>query len=100
MFRIPCPYCGPRDQTEFQYGGEASVRRPSEPEVASDAEWAAYLFYRDNLKGMHVERWVHRFGCRQWFLLERDTETHAMGRSWTLPAGDGADPGGPGEESG
>ena len=78
MLRIECPYCGVRDQVEFQFGGEANVTRPPEPEAVTDAEWAAYLFYRDNIKGMHTERWVHGFGCRQWFLVERDTATHEI----------------------
>ncbi len=33
MLLIPCPWCGPRDETEFTYGGEAHIvapdRRPS-----------------------------------------------------------------------
>ncbi|MGD2128701.1 MAG: sarcosine oxidase subunit delta [Lysobacterales bacterium] len=78
MLRIECPYCGVRDQVEFQCGGEVNIVRPAEPDAASDAEWADYLFYRDNLKGRHLERWVHSFGCRQWFLLERDTVTHEI----------------------
>jgi len=78
MLRIPCPYCGLRDQDEFRFGGEANITRPADPERASDAEWANYLFYRDNLKGPHTERWVHSFGCRQWFTLVRDTVTHEI----------------------
>ena len=78
MLRIKCPYCGIRDQVEFQCGGEANVVRPAEPEATSDAQWANYLFYRDNLKGRHLERWLHAYGCRQWFLLERDTATHEI----------------------
>lgn len=78
MLRILCPYCGLRDQTEFQFGGEAALVRPSVPETATDAEWADYLFYRNNVKGMHLERWLHSFGCRQWFLAERDTVSHEI----------------------
>jgi sarcosine oxidase subunit delta len=63
---------------EFQFGGEATIERPARPEAASDAEWADYLFYRNNVRGVHVERWVHVFGCRQWFLLTRDTLTHEI----------------------
>ncbi len=48
------------------------------PDRASDAEWADYLFYRDNVKGLHLERWVHSFGCRQWFNVVRDTATHEI----------------------
>lgn len=78
MLRIPCPFCGTRDQDEFQFGGEAGVRRPQHPEQASDAQWADYLFCRDNVNGMQSELWVHRVGCRQWFVLERDTLTHEI----------------------
>lgn len=78
MLRIPCPYCGTRDQDEFKFGGESHITRPENPEQASDAEWAEYLFYRKNPKGVHFERWLHSFGCRQWFNLARDTVTHEI----------------------
>ena len=78
MLRILCPYCGLRDQIEFQFGGEAQITRPENPEQASDSEWANYMFYRDNIKGLHYERWVHGFGCRQWFNVARDTVTHEI----------------------
>lgn len=78
MLRIDCPYCGPRDQTEFYCGGEARVLRPQPASAASDAEWADYLFYRDNRKGRHAERWLHVYGCRQWFLVIRDTATNEI----------------------
>ena len=86
MLRLPCPYCGLRDQDEFRCGGEATVQRPAQPEQASDDAWADYLFYRDNLKGPHLERWFHAYGCRQWFLLERDTLTHDIDSSRPLPS--------------
>ena len=72
MLRITCPYCGTRDQAEFIFGGEGGIYRPADPGSSSDVEWADYLFYRNNAKGPHVERWVHRFGCRQWFHVTRD----------------------------
>jgi sarcosine oxidase subunit delta len=78
MLRIECPWCGDRDETEFTFGGQAHIQRPSSPEKATDAEWAEYLFYRDNPKGEHHERWVHSYGCRQWFNLTRDTVTHEI----------------------
>ena len=28
MLNIPCPWCGPRDETEFHYGQEAGVEYP------------------------------------------------------------------------
>ena len=73
MLVIPCPWCGPRDESEFTCGGEAHVDRPADPDALSDAEWAEYLYMRRNPKGVHRERWVHRLGCRRWFNLARDT---------------------------
>jgi len=78
MLRIPCPYCGIRDQVEFQFGGESHLSRPAQPDQASDLEWAEYLFYRKNPRGVHYERWVHGYGCRQWFNLARNTLTHEI----------------------
>ena len=78
MLRIECPWCGVRDQSEFSCGGESHISRPENPEKTSDAEWADYLFYRDNTKGLHHERWVHSYGCRQWFNVARDTVTHEI----------------------
>lgn len=78
MLLIPCPYCGPRDEVEFHYGGQAHVARPKDPDALSDAEWADYLFMRDNPKGPFRERWVHSAGCRRWFNMVRDTATHRI----------------------
>jgi len=41
----------------------------------SDEEWGNYVFYRDNPKGIHYERWIHSHGCRRWFNVARDTVT-------------------------
>jgi sarcosine oxidase subunit delta len=76
MLQIPCLYCGPRDENEFVCGGTAHIVRP--PLEATDAEWGDYLFFRDNPKGAHPERWLHRQGCGQWFNLVRDTVTHEI----------------------
>ena len=84
MLRINCPWCGERDQTEFQYGGQAHLERPADPERASDSDWGGYLFYRINPKGLHHERWVHRWGCRQWFNVVRDTLTHEIHRVYRM----------------
>lgn len=76
MMQIPCIYCGLRDESEFACGGTSHIARP--PLDASDETWAAYLFLRDNPKGLHFERWRHTYGCGQWFNLARDTVTHAI----------------------
>jgi sarcosine oxidase subunit delta len=78
MLRIECPWCGLRDQTEFHCGGEANLVRPVKPAKASDQTWADYLFFRENIKGLHQERWVHIWGCRQWFTVSRDTVSHEI----------------------
>ena len=78
MLVIPCPWCGPRDEVEFRYGGQAHVAYPSEPAALDDAAWAEYLFVRDNPKGWFVERWMHVQGCRRWFNLKRHTVTHEI----------------------
>jgi len=84
MLRIPCPYCGPRDETEFHYGGQAHVPYPDDPAALGDAEWGAYLFVRDNPKGPFSERWVHSAGCRRWFNVRRDTATHRVLGSYRI----------------
>jgi heterotetrameric sarcosine oxidase delta subunit len=78
MLLIDCPWCGARDETEFHCGGQAHIERPADPDGLSDAEWAEYLFMRDNRKGVHAERWVHSSGCRRWFNLLRSTVTHEI----------------------
>ena len=78
MLLIPCPWCGPRDEIEFRYGGEAHIARPADPDALDDAEWADYLFMRANPKGVLAERWVHQHGCRRWFNLLRDTVSHRI----------------------
>ena len=56
MLLIPCPWCGPRDEVEFRYGGEAHIARPPDPDAVDDAAWAEYLFMRQNPKGILAER--------------------------------------------
>jgi sarcosine oxidase, subunit delta len=79
MMLIPCPWCGPRNETEFHYGGQAGVSYPAEPAALTDADWGRYLFVRANPKGAFHERWCHSAGCRRWFNLVRDTVTHEIG---------------------
>lgn len=82
MLRIECPYCGLRDEPEFSFGGESHIARPGPG--AGDAEWANYLFFRENPKGDHAERWCHSFGCGQWFNVVRDTVTHEIKATYPI----------------
>jgi len=74
MLQLACPWCGVRDEDEFRCGGQSHVSRPGVQ--CSDAEWADYLFNRDNPKGLHYERWLHAYGCGRWFNVARHTVTH------------------------
>ncbi|MGW7242449.1 sarcosine oxidase subunit delta family protein [Streptomyces sp. NPDC054804] len=78
MLLIPCPWCGPRDEAEFHYGGQAHVPYPEAPASLTDEEWARYLFFRANPKGPFAERWNHTAGCRRWFNAVRDTSTNEI----------------------
>ena len=74
MMLIPCPWCGPRSQVEFTYGGAATPRRPRND--APEAAWFDYVYLRDNPRGPHDELWLHSAGCRSWFKVRRDTRNH------------------------
>jgi sarcosine oxidase subunit delta len=67
-----------RDETEFHCGGESHIARPGPAEKVDDKTWGDYLFFRDNPKGWHFERWCHVAGCGQWFNAARHTVTHEI----------------------
>ena len=77
-FLLPCPTCGPRDVEEFRCAGEVTRRPKQKPSLR---ELTTYIYFRDNVAGVHREWWYHRAGCGQWFLAERDTRTNEV--SWT-----------------
>ena len=65
MLLIDCPYCGmARPEIEFAYGGEAHIARPADPSALSDEEWANFLYFRSNPKGVLAERWRHAHRLR------------------------------------
>jgi heterotetrameric sarcosine oxidase delta subunit len=102
MMLIPCPWCGPRNQIEFTYGGDATVRRPPPDAPVSregpprptdqapggqraerawgdqTAAWVDYVYFRDNPAGPLDELWYHGAGCRSWFHVLRNTRTHEI----------------------
>jgi heterotetrameric sarcosine oxidase delta subunit len=79
---LPCPYCGPRNASEFHYVGELSQR--PEPNGTNPEEWRAFLYLRENPAGWTTETWFHRAGCRQHFVVERHTVTNEV-RDARLP---------------
>jgi sarcosine oxidase subunit delta len=84
MLLIPCPYCGPRPELEFSYGGEAGLARPADPSALDDAAWADFLYQRKNPRGPHDERWRHAHGCGQFFNARRNTVTDLFAASWKV----------------
>ncbi|MEJ5868586.1 sarcosine oxidase subunit delta [Pseudokineococcus sp. 5B2Z-1] len=76
MQLIECPWCGPREEVEFSYGGQAHVPYPERPADLDDEQWAHYVFFRDNTRGTLAERWAHSAGCRRWFNALRDTVSY------------------------
>ena len=84
MLLLPCPNCGPRNVSEFRYGGETN-HRSKDPSAVSEAEWASYLYLRNNVLGVQTEWWYHRAGCGLWFLAERHTYTNEVLRTYVWP---------------
>jgi heterotetrameric sarcosine oxidase delta subunit len=76
-FLLTCPNCGPREVTDFVFGGEVVPRPSSKP---SQRELNTYNYFRRNLAGVQREWWYHRSGCRAWFVADRDTTTNQV--SW------------------
>jgi heterotetrameric sarcosine oxidase delta subunit len=100
MLRIPCPWCGERDEIEFRYRGDAARTRPAAAPALADTELAAfsaYLYERDNPCGWHAEWWLHVGGCRRLLRVVRHTLTHDI-RSVSDAAHHAAHPLAPGEE--
>jgi sarcosine oxidase subunit delta len=75
--RIPCPFCGPRDLSEFAYRGDVTGRPDPAAGDAADQFYEA-IYLRDNPAGPHEELWYHAHGCRCWIRVKRDTRTHHM----------------------
>lgn len=85
-FVLTCPYCGPREVSDFAFGGELSARPQAAP---SFRELCEYNYFRRNVAGVQREWWYHRSGCRQWFQADRDTRTNevlGVGVPGQLPA--------------
>ena len=70
---IACPRCGPREYTEFTFGGE--LRELESPDPESDFR---RVYLRENAPGPQPERWFHACGCRRWLTSIRDTERNVI----------------------
>jgi heterotetrameric sarcosine oxidase delta subunit len=72
---LTCPNCGPREVTDFGFGGELNPRPRSAPSLR---ELGRYNYFRKNVAGVQREWWCHRSGCGAWFIAERDTRTNEV----------------------
>ena len=77
MMNIPCPFCGPRNESEFSFGGPVKPVRP-DPNAVSEEDWIEYLTCVPNPLGPVQERWWHVRGCGQWVAIRRHTVTHEI----------------------
>ncbi len=85
MFYIYCPNCQEhREEEEFHASGQAHVVRPIDPDALSDAQWAEFLYFRKNPRGLHHELWVHAIGCRKFFNITRDTVTYEIKETYKV----------------
>ena len=75
---LTCPNCGVREVTDFAFGGE---QNPRPKEAPSLRELGRYNYFRRNVAGTQQEWWLHRSGCGEWFIAERDTRTNEV--RWT-----------------
>ena len=74
-----CPLNGPRNISEFIYGGEY---HPNPDHIeASSREWAEYVFFHRNVAGIVTEWWCHS-ASSYWFLAERNTLTDEILRTF------------------
>ena len=85
MIVIDCPYCGPRNSTEFRHAGEAGHKRNIT--TTDPAQWRYYLYVHDNPMGWTRETWFHGSGCRRFISAERHTVTNEF--RWIAPYGQG-----------
>ena len=76
--RIPCPFCGERDLSEFAYLGDADVEHPDPAAPDAEKRFFEAVYLRDNPAGPHDELWQHAAGCRSWLRVARNTLTHEI----------------------
>jgi len=74
MILLPCPWCGPRDASEFGHVGEPAPR--PDPRTATPGQWRAYLYLCLINDRAVTETWYHRMGCRRFIKVERHTDTN------------------------
>lgn len=83
MKMLTCPLNGPRNISEFVWGG--AVKPMPDPATASDAAWTDFLFLEDNIAGDQFEWWLHA-PSNTWFIARRNTITDEIIETMTVAA--------------
>ncbi|MEM7358340.1 MAG: sarcosine oxidase subunit delta [Pseudomonadota bacterium] len=81
MKLLTCPLNGPRNISEFTYGGE--YHPMPDDRSADSSAWAEYVFFHDNRAGVVLEWWCHT-PSSYWFLAERDTVSDQVVRTFAF----------------
>lgn len=76
---LTCPLNGPRNITEFVYGGEV-IDMP-DPNRCTNEDWADYVFLENNEADVVQEWWFH-VPTAHWFIAERNTVTEEVIRTY------------------
>jgi sarcosine oxidase subunit delta len=79
-----CPVNGPRPIQEFVFGGE--LRQMPDPQSATDAQWADYVFNRAGEPGVKREWWFH-LASNTWFIAERNNVTDEIIKTYLYERG-------------
>ena len=82
---LNCPLNGPRNISEFTYGGEYNPL--PDPEQSSKQAWAEHVFFHDNRAGLVTEWWMHT-ATAYWFLADRNTITDEILRTYRVSEAD------------
>ncbi len=86
---IPCPWCGPRDEREFDFGGsDAKFPSIGTPRDSTTDTWYEAVHIRENARGDTRELWYHLSGCERWICLTRDSVTHEFTNASTSDQGE------------
>jgi sarcosine oxidase subunit delta len=76
-----CPLNGPRNISEFVWGGD--VKAMPDPAACSDREWTDHLFIEENIAGIVHEWWLHA-PTNFWFIARRNTITDEILETMTV----------------
>ena len=74
-----CPLNGPRNISEFSYGGE--LKTMPDQNTCSNEEGEDYVFNKSKIAGVVLEWWMHT-PSSYWFIAERHTVSDEILRTF------------------